>query len=92
MTDELGAFGAVVRVHEEENDENGFAGGDDQSDDDVQAVEIRVEVDGRGVDSGECENHQHGENQKIDFWRNNMFGSASDTPLLNELLMPVNQI
>jgi hypothetical protein len=63
-------------VHEKENDENSFAGSNYESHDDVQAVKVRIEVHGCGVDSRNRQNHQHSENQKIDFWRNNMLGHA----------------
>src|SRR5580700_2356647 len=87
---ELGAFGAVIRVHEEQHDEQGFTGGDYQGHDDVQASVVMIEVHGGRVDGGAREHHEHDENQKIEFWRNNVLGHACLSRV--SLLMPVNQI
>lgn len=70
--DELGTLGAVVSVHEEEYDEAGFAGGDDEGDDDVQAHEVGIEVHGGRPSGGDREDHQGREDKEIDRRRNNM--------------------
>ena len=48
--DELGALGAVVRMHEEKHNESGFAGGDDQGDDLIEDLLRLVQVDRLSVD------------------------------------------
>src|ERR1700730_7961425 len=58
---ELGALGAVFRVHEEEDDERGFEDGDGQGDDDIQAGEICVEIDLGGGNRQNGADHENTE-------------------------------
>src|SRR5258708_11830586 len=65
--DELGTLRAVVRVHEEQHHKSGFARGDDEGHDYVQAGEILIEVHRSRVDGSARENHQDKKDEKIDF-------------------------
>ena len=65
--DEMCAPGAVLSVHEEENDAGGLEDSDGEGDDDVQAGEILVEVDFGGGDGESGADHEHGENDEVDF-------------------------
>jgi hypothetical protein len=68
--DKLGALGAVLAVHEEEDDERGFEDGDSERDDDVQAGEVCVEIDLGGGDGENGADHQNAEYGEVDLGRN----------------------
>jgi hypothetical protein len=83
---QLSALGTVAGVHEIEDDERSFEGGDNQRDHDIKLSEI---VKG-GPDGDGSSGHQREKDDKVNFRRDNVFGHAVLSQTL--LLMPVNQI
>lgn len=87
--DEVGALGAVARVHEVEDDQGRFGGGDPESDDDIELREILKS----GPDGEARAEQEGGEDADVDGRGNNvfrMFGHAQFSQVL--LPMPVDQI
>ena len=76
---------AVFAVHEKENDQRGFDGGDDQRDHDVQQAEISDRRQRRSVP---VPDHQRQKNHGVYFRRYDVFRHA----ILHLRQMPVDQI
>src|SRR5438876_10926909 len=66
--DELRAPGAVFAVHEEENDERHFDGGDEQSEHDIPGAE----VDLGGLNGQPSAKKKRAENYGVKLWGNNV--------------------